>query len=441
MTPSGRTKIRGGTRESLAWFNWNVSLRGVFETIFGGTTMVFVAYALAIGVPKNLMGYYGAAVSFACIVQLLCLPFAGRVRQRKRYILSLGLLEPLLLIVAVLVTPMLPPSLRVMCLGLALFLAAVCLHLIRPFADDWLATTIPSGLRGRYLGRRLRVSNIAIIAATLAVGSAVEMLGRDNASGLGLLLIVGAVFGVAAVLSLIRVHPPAEATPTRFTLADLHGVLRHRPFVRLIVGTFIFMVPFYFACAYYQVFNLEILQMSPWLIACMGVGYLVGKVVLTPWFGRVCDRTGPRRLLWISGPVYAAFFLCFPFAQPERFWPVVLGWAFVAVADAIYGVAAPAALYGTIPAGATRPAYFAVYNLLSLGGFALGGILAVPLLRLLQQAHWHWGVVNLGGYHLFYALCGLSMLPCMLAIGLMPEHRPAHSSSSPTVPPAQPAPT
>ncbi|MCW5550294.1 MAG: hypothetical protein KIT44_15130, partial [Opitutaceae bacterium] len=286
------------TRESLGWFNWNVSLRGAFETIGGGTTLVFTAFALAIGVPRDAMGYFTAVISCACIVQLLGMPVAGRVRQRKRFILAVAVAEPLLLIVAVLVTPWLPPELRPLSLGVAVFSAAACLHLTRPFSDDWLATTIPSGLRGRYIGRRIRISSFAIVASTLAVGAGVEVLGKDNADGLAFLLVLGALFGVGAALMLARATKPVVREPATFAMSDLLVVWRTRPFVRLTVGTVLLMLPFYFAGAYYQVFNLEVARMRPWLIAAMGVGYLLVKLLLTPALGRLCDRVGPRPLLW-----------------------------------------------------------------------------------------------------------------------------------------------
>lgn len=411
------------TRDSLVWFNWNISLRGAFETICGGTTMVFVAFALVIGVPAESMGYLIAIISCACIVQLLGMPLTNRVRRRKRFILSVALIEPLLLIAAVLVTPWLSPALRPISLGLAVFVAAACLHLTRPFSDDWLATTIPSGLRGRYIGRRIRVSSIAIIASTLAVGAGVELLGKDNATGLAALLILGAVFGVAATLMLAKATKPVVQEPATFAAVDLRLIWRTGPFIRLTVGTVLLMLPFYFAGAYYQVFNLQVVEMRPWLIAAMGMGYLVVKLLLTPWLGRICDRVGSRPMFWVMAPIYGAFFLCFPFAEPGRTWPIMVAWAFVGVADGIYGVAAPAALYGTIPPLGSRPAYFAVYNLISLGCFAVGGVLSVPLLGVLNQTDWSWGPAQLGGYHLFYALCGLVMIPCTAAVLLFPAGR------------------
>ncbi|MCB1104712.1 MAG: MFS transporter [Cephaloticoccus sp.] len=418
-----RSLTKHETRSSLVWFNWNVSLRGVFETICGGTTMVFVAYALAVGVPRNAMGYFSAVLSVACIAQLLCLPLANRVRRRKRFILWLAITEPALVLLAILSAPLLPPAWRPLVLCAAVFLAASCLHLTRPFADDWLATTIPSGLRGRYLGRRIRVASFAIIAATLIVGLAVDAVGTRNLTGLAALLVTGSVFGIAAALSLQRVTMHEQLAPVAYRLSDWRAVWRNRRFIKLLLGTLIFTLPFFFAVAYYQVFNLEVLHMRPWLIATMGVGYLLVKFLLTPWFGRLCDHVGPRRLLWLAGPIYAAFFLCFPFASADRVWPIILGWAFVAIADGIYGVAAPASLYTTVPAEGARPAYFALYNLISLGAYAIGGVIAVPMLGALARIDWQWGPAALGGYHLFYALCGLVMLPCTAAVLLFPRGR------------------
>lgn len=413
------------TRSSLTWFNWSVSLRGVFDTTCGGTTMAFVAYALVIGVPRDDMGYFSAVISMACIAQLLCLPLANHVRRRKQFILVLAVTEPVLVLLAIFTVPMLPAAQRSLMLGAAVFLAASCLHLTRPFADDWLAVTIPTGLRGRYLGRRIRFSSIAIIAATLFAGLAVDVAGTHNQLGLAIILTTGAGFGIAAALSLGRVTMHEGVASPRYRLDEFRVILKNRPFHRLLLGTLVLTLPFFFAVAYYQVFNLEVLRMRPWLIATMGVGYLVVRSLLTPWFGRICDRAGPRRLLWFAGPVYALFFLCFPFADVGRVWPIMFGWAFVAMADGIYGVAAPASLYSTVPAEGARPAYFALYNLFSLGAYAIGGVIAVPLLGWLAGIGWKLGPANLGGYHLFYALCGAAMVPCTLAVLLFPKPQAA----------------
>ena len=420
------------TRTSLAWFNWNLSLRGVFETICGGTTMVFVAFALAIGVPKNMMGYFSAMISFACIVQLMCLPLVSRIRNRKRFILTAATIEPVLLIIAVAITPFLPPAARPISLGIAVFLSAACLHLTRPFSEDWLATTIPSGLRGRYIGKRVRLSSIAIIAATLAVGYVVNVVGAANSTGLAILLIVGAVFGVVAALTLTRATMPVSNEDSQFGLRDLAKVFETKPFVRLLIGTVLFNFPFYIAIAYYHVFNLEVLNMSPWWIACMGVGYLVVKLLATPWFGKMCDRVGASKMLRITGPIYVLFFMCFSLAGPDRVWPMVLGWGFVALADGIYAVGVTGALYGSIPEQGSRPSYFAVYNLASLACFAFGGVLAVQIIPQLQPIDLSWGVFNLSGYHLFFALMGIVMIPCSIAMVLIPDakRRPQNKAAT-----------
>lgn len=425
-----RSLTKQETRSSLAWFNWNISLRGVFENTCGGATMVFVAYAIAVGVPRNAIGYFSAALSVACIAQLLCLPLANRVRRRKRFILWLAATEPALMLIAILSAPLLPAEYRAWALCAAAFLAASCLHLTRPFSDDWLATTIPSGLRGRYLGRRSRMVSFAVIATTLFVGLAVDTIGTRNLTGLAALLVMGALFGIAAALTLQRITMHEQIAPVAYRLSDMWAVWRNRPFSKLLLGTLILMLPFFCAVAYYQVFNLDVLHMRPWLIATMSVGYLLVKFLLTPWFGRLCDRYGLRRMLWIAGPVYAAFFFCFPFANAERLWPVMLAWAFVAVADGIYSVAAPASLYATVPAEGARPVYFALYNLISLGAYAIGGVFAVPLLGALAKITWSAGPAQLGGFHLFYALCGVAMIPCSLAVLLFPRRAGRFTSES-----------
>src|SRR5205085_7506688 len=130
-------------RATLGLFNWNLALRAVFDATCAGTTIIFVSYALELGVPAERMGFVTCAVSAACILQMLSISVSRRVRNKKRLVVSLALIEPLLMIGAVLIVPFLPPMLRLYVLSSAAFVAAAALHLSRPLTDEWVASAIP----------------------------------------------------------------------------------------------------------------------------------------------------------------------------------------------------------------------------------------------------------------------------------------------------------
>ena len=120
-------------------------------------------------------------------------------------------------------------------------------------------------------------------------------------------------------------------------------------------------------------------------IAYVAIGYLGVKLLVTGFCGRFIHRHGIRRVLWACGPLYTLFFLAYLFCTPERTWPLYAAWALVGLADAAFSIAAAMALYDSVPETPGRPVYFAIANVLSIGIFCIGGVVAVPILEALQE--------------------------------------------------------
>ncbi len=137
-------------RRTLAAFTWNLGFRSVYDSVCIVSGIVFVNYALDMGVSKEQIGYFPALVSLACLLQIGGLLLANAIRDRKRFVMSLGIIEPLLLLLAIFTSLLLPSGIRFLPLALCVFLSAAALHLTRPMLDNWLASSIPVGIRGRY---------------------------------------------------------------------------------------------------------------------------------------------------------------------------------------------------------------------------------------------------------------------------------------------------
>jgi len=302
-------------------------------------------------------------------------------------------------------------------------MAAATLHLTRPTTDEWVASVIPQGIRGRYLGRSLQIAGITGILATLAVGQIADAIGRRNTGGLALFLAVGGLFGVLAVLALRRATMPAVSASARFHWSDLPGIVRDRPFRRCALGIVAFNIPFWLCGPYHQVFYLEVLEMRPSAIAYLTSGYFLLRALLSPLFGRWLDRLGPRRLLWMVSPLYVLFFCGFFLSAPGRLWPVFAGWMAAGLADAGYGVAYSASIYASIPNTPARPTCFALLNLSLFGMAAAGAAGAVFLLAALKPMGFRLGPMNLGQFHLLYVIAAAMMAPLLLSIRFFPGRR------------------
>lgn len=407
------------TRASLLRFNWSAGLRGIFDTIGMGTNFIFVGFARSLGVAKEQMGWLSFIVSGACLLQMAVIPLIGRIQQKKRFALSLALTEPFLVMVAVGLALLLPPGLRLVAFVAAVFMAAASAHMSRPITDDWFASTIPTEIRGRYLGRRLRIVSIVTIITTYLCGIIGDRIGMDNTVGLGLLLIGGACCGVAAVVVLRDAPMPALAADSQPRLADFMVALNTRPFARYLILIAVFNIPFFFAVPYYQVFHLEIVKMPASLIAVMQSGYFIVKILALPFLGRLVDRWGPRKTMYVSGVIYAWFFSTYMFCGPGRYWPILVAWAVVALADAAFGLAAQFTLFDAVPNSQARPVYFATSNIVTLSLTGLGGVIAVPLLGAIKNVEFDIGPFHMGSFHLLYGACALAMIPCLFAARLV----------------------
>lgn len=419
----GRRPPRGEVRHTLTAFNWSGGFRGVFDTVCGTGSFVFVGFALSIGIEREQMGFIAALASFACVLQILGLPLVNRVADKKRFVLIVALVEPALLVGTVLTLAFLPAAVRIPVLAVAVFAAAASLHLTRPTTDNWIATTIPMSIRGRYLGRRIQAINLFVVIATLAAGYLAERIDKANTFGLGCLLAIGGVFGVLSVAALRDATMPALSRSALVRVRDFRVALSERPFRRWLLGIVVFNLPFLFAMPYYQVFSLTVIHMKESWIAYMAVGYILVKVLFVRTVGRHFERFGSRRMLLASGPVWVLFFASFAWSTPDRIWPVFVGWALAGLAESVYGVAYNASLYAAVPETPARPVYFAIANLTNFGVTGLGALLAVPLVRSLKGASLEIGPLEMGQFQCFFGLCALLMTVSMFAARLYETKR------------------
>jgi hypothetical protein len=76
------------TRVSLRRFNWSAGFRSVFDTVGGGTTFVFVAFAHSLGLAGEQMGWMVFLVSCACVLQMLALPVIAHMQVADDWLAS-----------------------------------------------------------------------------------------------------------------------------------------------------------------------------------------------------------------------------------------------------------------------------------------------------------------------------------------------------------------
>ncbi|MCX5658381.1 MAG: hypothetical protein NTW19_01500, partial [Planctomycetota bacterium] len=197
---SGLTKAQ--TRRTLNSFILANASRAIFECISVGATITFSAFVLSLGVPKEKMGVFASCLAAACVLQVVSVELTRWIRDKKRFIITLAFAEPAILIAAVLLVPLAAPEHRLIVLAVASFVAAGALHLTLPVSEEWVATAVPSALRGRFIGRRMQWVNVVMATAMLSAAVLADGLAGLGSWGLAGILAVGGVFGLLAVVAL-----------------------------------------------------------------------------------------------------------------------------------------------------------------------------------------------------------------------------------------------
>lgn len=412
------------TRTSLESFNWNLSMRGVYDTICGMSGFVFVSFALALDIPKERLGILASIASVACLFQMIGLLALKQIADKKRYTIRLALLEPLLMMGCILLLPWLPQPWRFPMLGLAVFTAAASLNLARPVTDDWLASSIPDGIRGAYLGRRMQIGSLVMIVTLTGAGFLVRAFDKTDALPYSLFLAMGGLFGVLSAFALNRAHLPEGPGSDTVNWTAMPGLLKNRLFRGCLLVSVVYNIPFWLAIPYYQVFNLRVLHMSEVAISLMLVLYAVVKVVASPVLGRWLQKAGPRAIVfWCTVP-YLYFFFAFSISTPERTWPVWLGWLAAALGDAAYGLALTSALYESVPKTGPRKTYFVLNNLFTVATAAILTACAAFATAGLKDTVLLIGSWKLTQFHILFLACTILLVPCGFGSAFfLPAHR------------------
>jgi hypothetical protein len=169
----------------------------------------------------------------------------------------------------------------------------------------WMERLIPPRLRAQFFGRRARVMQTCQLIGLLAGGLTLQAVaGRGQQVPAFALL-----FGLAALsrmfsagcLTLQSSTTLAAEEQQRISFREMAGRILHGNDGRLLLYLAALQVGAQMAGPYFAPYMLSHLKFSYVGYATLIAAFFLAKVVASPWLGRVAQRYGPRRVLWIGG--------------------------------------------------------------------------------------------------------------------------------------------
>ncbi len=300
---------------------------------------------------------------------------------------------------------------------------------------SWLGDLVPVRIRGRFLGYR---------ESWLSAGRLVGML---VSGGLALLwpwffpramlwvpyagcALAGALVMGAAILSLLAMPALENSTPISASASQSAwwqrwlAIWRDRN-LRLLVayGCWLGAVNGLLQSSQFF-YGRNVLSLSLLAVLALRSETEVGQTLMSPWVGKLIDRVGNRRVMFVSQLLVATAMLFYLWATRETWWIIIGAWTmFIAYAGLNIGI--PNLLLKLSPQGQGKNQAIASYYAWAGLAYGLGSLAGGQCFDRVASWHWSitWGVWRFDHFALFFVVGLVLRALGAVWISLIPAHR------------------
>ena len=413
-----------------------------YSTMVGIGETYIVPFALAVGAGKTAGGLAATLPMLAgATLQLLSPLLVRRLGSHRLWVASCVFLQAISLLLLPMAIWLAPESRNSNVSG---FPASVCwIYLAAtlywfsglsggPAWNTWIETIIPKRVRMNFFACRSRTGQAFTLLGFAIGGLALHWAKGNNVllPAFCCILLTAAASRIISGIALLW-----QSEPQRGKIND-----RHVPLKQLFAstakngGTLV-----WYLLAMQMAVQISGPYFNPYLIRDQGISYFdymlmiglgfVGKVLATPFWGRVAQRAGAKRLLWIGGiaiiPVasfwvisdyFSAWQWTMPFTLPgsTENWVVSGEFIYLCVVQLISGVTWAAyelamllMFFEAIPRQ-DRTSMLTFYNWGNAAAMVIGSFLGAAVLSLMNESH-----------VAFLTVFGLSSVARLMTVGLL----------------------
>jgi MFS family permease len=277
-----------------------------------------------------------------------------------------------------------------------------------PAWNTWVEEIVPQSIRARFFGRRQRFCQAGLFAGFVAGGLSLHFGARYEQTA----AVFVCVFGMAAACRLFSAWCMAQQTAPQRPIeeeavspAEMVGGLRHDAGAKLLAYLFCVQAMVQFSGPYFTPFMFRELKLSFFELTLLIALAFLGKIVASPFYGRLAQRIGARNLLWVGGIAIVPI---------SGLWVVSQSLAYLAMVQFLSGVAWAAyelafflMFFEAIPRR-RRTSMLTYYNLGNSTAMVAGSLAAGAVLYSLGES-----------YNGYLMLFGLSSIGRFAALGLL----------------------
>ncbi|MBI4640783.1 MAG: MFS transporter [Candidatus Tectomicrobia bacterium] len=380
-------------------------------TLTGGVFLT--GFALLLGANSLQIGLIAAFPHLANLLQLVGSYIIERTGARQRFCILTSLLgRPLWMIIALLPFISLPfiedRKVSIFLLLLALINFFASLHGVSWLS--WIASIVPTEIRGRYFGKRTMVMSAASMALGFAGGQFLDQWNQAHPENIQLGFAV--IFGFGVICGLISTvyywlipEPEIPESQRHETFKSLMKLpLQDHRYKKLLLYQIYWQIAMGFAGPFFSVYMLQ-LNLSYTFIALMNVVSSLASISAMKWWGEVADRYGNKPILTLILVGKGIFPLLWLFTHPTSYTLFVIV-HLMSVLDGGMGLCSSNLLLRVTP-----DEHRSIFLAFSAAVVGIGGVFAPTvggaLATALKDVHFTLGPIVLEQFKFLFLLSGI----------------------------------
>jgi MFS family permease len=384
---------------------------GVFAQIFLIliSSSFVTALALFMGANDFVLGLITAIPVAAALLQLPAAWLVERLGDRRTITVRSSLGRLLWIVPYLLLFVPIALEWRLGIAVLAMFVSWALLSISSNAWLSWMSDLIPPSVRGRFFGTRNTVLALVSLITILVGGAILDLARGAGHPELGFLTL-GIIVTLSAALStfLIRYQPepPFQRAPSRGFGALLREPLRDKSFRNFVLTLTVWGLGVNLGAPFFSAHALKNLHVSYAQLASLDMTTTAVTLLSQPFWGRLADRVGHRRVAIICMIGASPLALTWLFATPDTLWLIYCNNVLSGIWWPGLTLALNNRLMERAPA-AGRAGYMAIYSAITgIVAFAAslsGGVVA----NVLAGGSYVLGPLALNNYQVIFLTAGL----------------------------------
>lgn len=346
---------------SRAYFTIGDSAVQTIVQLAGGTFLV--ALLSHVGVSDANIGVITSLASLAALSQLLTLNLTKSLKKFKFFVFIIAQFRFLLAFIYF--VPFLPMSnQKQVWVVVGFYLAAqIFVQIGTPATQDWIASLVPSRLRGKYFSIKDTVAIFITSFTMLLAGVVLDFYKKRNIED-GF-LIVGSIIFVLVIIHIFSITMMKEPKLSLLNKdgKEMHGTLAKKAkkevvlekptsqlleykkafeskrFRKVIVLNLLWMTSFYIACPFIATYQIKELNLPYTFLMLVNFGSCLFRMFLTLRMGKLGDRYGMARMLKYAFAALGIQYLILVLTVPgNAYGMTIIGALFSAAAWSFIGI-------------------------------------------------------------------------------------------------------